>query len=251
GLQAGVGGGRARLGVHGALRDRAGRRRPRHLAGRVPHPRRGGRARGREGARPRARGQDPLAGGAALPERPAGGEGEEGHLPARPLPERGGGRVVSAPAFSVWVTGPEQGAVEAIAEELARRLAARRLVVEVLDRRTPGIDALAGEGLERRAAFVAGLLARHGVAVVVALPVAARAARERVRAELGRMIEVHEPPERPEVEIAVPEPSPGAGVEQALRTLELLDLLPRGEDRAYSEEEEREVIRRLKAFGYL
>jgi len=169
---------------------------------------------------------------------------------------------VSAPAFSVWVTGPEQGAVEAIAEELARRLAARRLVVEVLDRRTPGIDALAGEGLERRAAFVAGLLARHGVAVVVALPVAARAARERVRTELGRMIEVYarpahqapdtyEPPERPEVEIAVPEPSPGAGVEQALRTLELLDLLPRGEDRAYSEEEEREVIRRLKAFGYL
>ena len=169
---------------------------------------------------------------------------------------------MSAPAFSVWVTGPEQGAVEAFAEELARRLAAHRMAVEVLDRRTPGIDALAGEGLERRAAFVAGLLARHGVAVVLALPVAARAARERVRAELGRMIEVYarpvheattgyEPPERPEVEIAVPEPSPGAGVEQALRTLELLDLLPRGEDRAYSEEEEREVIRRLKAFGYL
>ena len=169
---------------------------------------------------------------------------------------------MSAPAFSVWVTGPDQGAVEAIAEELARRLAARRMAVEVLDRRTPGIDALAGEGLERRAACIAGLLARHGVAVVVALPVVARAARERVRAELSRMIEVYaypahgatagyEPPERPEVEIAVPEPSPGAGVEQALRTLEVLDFLPRGEDRAYSEEEEREVIRRLKAFGYL
>jgi adenylylsulfate kinase-like enzyme len=170
---------------------------------------------------------------------------------------------VSAPAFSVWVTGPEQGAVEAIAEELARRLAARRMAVEVLDRRTPGIDALAGEGLERRAAFVAGLLARHGVAAVVALPVAARAARERVRTELGRMIEVYarpahqapdttyEPPERPEVEITLPEPSPGAGVEQVLRTLEVLELLPRDEDRAYSDEEEREVIRRLKAFGYL
>jgi adenylylsulfate kinase-like enzyme len=170
---------------------------------------------------------------------------------------------VSAPGFSVWVTGPEQGAVEAIAEELARRLATRRVPVEVLDRRTPGIDALAGEGLERRAAFVAGLLARHGVAVVVGLPMPARAARERVRTELGRMIEVYarpadegsgttyEPPERPEVEITVPEASPGAGVELVLRTLEVLDLLPRGEERAYSEEEEREVIRRLKAFGYL
>jgi len=49
----------------------------------------------------------------------------------------------------------------------------------------------------------------------------------------------------------VPEPSPGAGVEQVLRTLEVLELLPRDEDRAYSDEEEREVIRRLKAFGYL
>src|SRR5206468_2385539 len=149
-----------------------------------------------------------------------------------------------------------------VGEDALEDVKARGRVVEVLDRRTPGIDALAGEGLERRAAFVAGMLARHGVAVVVARPVAARAARERVRAELDRMIEVYarpaheattgyEPPERPEVEIAVPEPSPGAGVEQALRTLEVLDLLPRGEDRAYSEEEEREVIRRLKAFGYL
>ena len=170
---------------------------------------------------------------------------------------------MSGSAFSVWVTGPDPGAADAIAEELARRLVARHLAVEVLDRRTPGIDALAGEGVERRVAFATGLLARHGVAVVVALPVAARAARERVRTELGRMIEVYarpahqapdttyEPPERPEVEITVPEPSPGAGVEQVLRTLEVLELLPRDEDRAYSDEEEREVIRRLKAFGYL
>src|SRR5256884_4262380 len=148
-------------------------------------------------------------------------------------------------------------------EALAHRLDARPWVVGVLDGRRPGLVATGGEGPGGRAAFVAGLLARHGVAVVVALPVATRAARERVRAELARMIDVYvrpaheaggrayEPPERPEVEITVPEPSPGAGVEQALRTLEVLDLLPRGEDRAYSEEEEREVIRRLKAFGYL
>jgi len=170
---------------------------------------------------------------------------------------------VSAPSFSVWVTGPDQGAAETFAEQLARRLAGRHLVVEILDSRTPGIDALAGEGLARRACFVAALLARHHVAAIVALPLATRAERERLRAELERMIEVHvrpvheggatgyEPPERPEVEVVVPELSPGAGVEQAVRTLEVLDLLPRVEDLAYSEEEEREVIRRLKAFGYL
>jgi len=60
-----------------------------------------------------------------------------------------------------------------------------------------------------------------------------------------------EPPDKPEVEIALPETSPGAGAERVIRTLEVLELLPRGEDRAYSAEEEREVIRRLKAFGYL
>jgi hypothetical protein len=166
-------------------------------------------------------------------------------------------------SFSVWVTGPDQDAAQGIAEEIARRLAGRQVPHEMLDLRTPGIDALAGDGLARRAAFVAATLARHGVASIVALPVPARAARENARAELGRMIEVYvrptpdpagtayEPPSRPEVEIIFPEARPGTGTEQVLRTLEVLDLLPRTEERAYSEEEEREVIRRLKAFGYL
>jgi len=104
---------------------------------------------------------------------------------------------VSAPAFSVWVTGPEQGAVEAIAEELARRLAARRMAVEVLDRRTPGIDALAGEGLERRAAFVAGLLARHGVAAVVAVLAVFLVVRQRKKTKPSAQSPVV-PPAEPE-----------------------------------------------------
>src|SRR2546429_1973968 len=103
-LQASVGGGRARLGMHGALRDRAARRRPRHPAGRVPHPRRRGCARGREGARPRARGQGALAGGAALPERPARGERQEGHLPGGPLPRRPGRRGVEPAALFLFGT---------------------------------------------------------------------------------------------------------------------------------------------------
>ena len=40
------------------------------------------------------------------------------------------------------------------------------------------------------------------------------------------------------------------GVDRVLSPLEVLRLLPRDETR-YSEEEEREVIKRLKAFGYL
>ena len=168
---------------------------------------------------------------------------------------------MSAPTFSVSVTGPEQPAAEEFAHRLAERLGDRHVAVEVLDARTPGIDALAGVGLERRAAFVATLLARHGVVAIVALPMPTRAAREHLRTEVGRMIEVYvrpareaagyEAPERPEVEVGLPEPSPGSGVAQVIRTLEVLDFLPRGTHRAYTEEEERQVIRRLKAFGYL
>ena len=163
-------------------------------------------------------------------------------------------------SFTVWVTGPDRRRAEAVADEIARRLAARQLRVAVLDLRTPGIDAIAGEGAENRAAFVAAMLARHGVATVVALPVATRVARQGPRAVLGRMIEVYVPsdpglpatsyeaPDRPEAEVR---DESASDVERVLHTLEVLDFLPRAEDRGYSEEEEREVIRRLKAFGYL
>jgi hypothetical protein len=167
----------------------------------------------------------------------------------------------SAAGFTVWVTGPDPRALETVADAVASRLALRRLPVETLDGRTPGIDVLSGAGLEERMTFVAGLLARHGVAAVIALG-GSRAARDRARLQLGRMIEVHvqsgevpsagyEPPDRPEIEIVPSEAAPGAGPERVLHTLEVLGLLARDETSAYSEEEEREVIRRLKSFGYL
>lgn len=165
---------------------------------------------------------------------------------------------MSASGFAVWVTGPEPDTVQAVADEIGRRLAGRDVPVEWLDARTPGIDALAGAA---GVALAAALLARHGIASVVAVQ-ATRAERERARAHIGNLVEVHvlptpgraaaayEPPARAEVEIPVPETSPAAGAERVLRTLEVLNLLS-ATDRAYSEEEEREVIRRLKAFGYL
>src|SRR4029077_12474390 len=209
-VQAGLGGRRARVGVHGALRHRAARCGARRPPGRVPHPRRRGCARRREGARPRARGEGAVAGGAALPERPAGGEGSEGDLPPRTLPGRRRGILVS---FSVWLTGPDLPAIEATADAIARRLSAREVAVEVLDFRSPGVDALAGDGVECRAAFVAEALARHGVATVVALPVPTRAARARARDDGARLSEAYvctgyspseryEVPDRLEVEIA-------------------------------------------------
>jgi len=166
-------------------------------------------------------------------------------------------------SFSVWVTGPEIDAAEAVADELARGLAARDVAVEVLDRRTPGIDALAGDDIAARAAFVARALAGHGVATIVALPVPQRAARDAVRARLAAMLEVYvrsgdeaptaayEPPDRAEVEGTVPVDSPAALAARTLRTLEVLAHLEHREDPGYSDEDERQVIRRLKAYGYL
>jgi hypothetical protein len=164
------------------------------------------------------------------------------------------------PAFAIWVTGARAGAVEAMADEIVRRLALRHVPIEVLDARTPYIEACPGTD---GAVFVAQLLVRHGVAVVIGVDAPIRAARERARAVLGRTIEVYvrpigepvpagyEPPTRPEVEIGLPEPAPGSGAERVLHTLEVLGLLARDAQAAYSEDEEREVIRRLKAFGYL
>ena len=162
---------------------------------------------------------------------------------------------MKAPGFAVWVTGPEPTRLHAIADEMARRLAERGLTVEVLDTRTPALATLADPaGVARLAA---SLLARHGVPTVIALP-ATRATRDAARDELARMIEVdvpadvpapgHEPPERAEVAVLLCEVAAGAA--RALHTLEVLRFLPAATG-GYSAEEERAVIRRLKAFGYL
>jgi hypothetical protein len=158
--------------------------------------------------------------------------------------------------FTVWVTGSEARTVEDVAAAVAARLQSRGLAVEVLDRRTPGIDAIRSDDA---VTFVADVLARHDVIVVVALPAPAQAARDRARERLGRMIEVYvpgvpapgyEPPAKAEVEAAGHDPAGGA--ERALRTLEILGFLePSGTHTGFSDEEERAVIRRLKAFGYL
>jgi hypothetical protein len=162
---------------------------------------------------------------------------------------------MSMQGFTVWVTGPDARAVDDVVAVLVGGLTGRQLTIETIDARTPGMAGLGGEAAAAAVVLAAGLLARHGVVSVVALP-GTRAIRDRARTDLGRMIEIYvpgerpgyEPPERPEVEV-VAEDAAG-GVERALRTLEVLGLVPRDEAR-YSEEEEREVIKRLKAFGYL
>ena len=162
-------------------------------------------------------------------------------------------------SFTVWVTGADTEAVRAIAADIGRALTARNIAAETLEHATCGVDAVDGP-VEQVVTFAATALARHGVATVVALRADTRAVRERARAAIPRMIEVwvrttgvagYEAPDRAEVEVTLPEPRPGAATHATLHTLEVLGFLPRRAAESYSDEEERQVIRRLKAFGYL
>ena len=165
-----------------------------------------------------------------------------------------------ANGFVVWVTGPNDVMVARVAHAIATALGRRRLDVEVLDGGTPGFNLVTGPGSDHATAFAAARLAQHDVAVVVAVPSPARALRDACRAAAARMIEVYVPggaragyeaPERPEVQVDFPETELDGAVARTLRTLEVLGHLRTRDDSAYTEEEEREVIRRLKSFGYL
>jgi hypothetical protein len=155
----------------------------------------------------------------------------------------------------VWITGPEPARLDALADEVGERLSARGLPVEVLNGRSPALTAFADPA--GAAGLSATLLARHGVTTVIALP-ATRAARDSTR-NGARLIEVdvpgtaaragHEPPDRAEVEVTGDDGTAGAAC--VMRALELLGLLAPADDPGYSPDEERAVIRRLKAFGYL
>ena len=167
---------------------------------------------------------------------------------------------MTEPGVVVWVSGPAEDTTARVATAIADRLDRRHVPTEVLTPRTPGIAPLAGDGMERRVAFVASLLVRRGVAAVVAVPCPCRAVRDEIRVIAGRFIEVYvpvgargvfEPPDRPEVQVDFPETELDAAVERTLRTLELLHYIPPADDPSYSAEEERAVIKRLKSFGYL
>ena len=128
--------------------------------------------------------------------------------------------------------------------------------VELLHADRPGLESIGTPG---GLAAVAELLAGHGVHGVVAEAGSSRAMRDEYRRRIGRMIEVYVPADDPaasweapaQAEVEVDAASGTAGVARVLRTLELLGYLKERDDVAYSPDEEREVIKRLKAFGYM
>lgn len=144
--------------------------------------------------------------GTKLREMLARGERPPAQVTRREVAEAIAGRTLETrrPAangggFTVWLTGLSGAGKSTIAEGLAEELRRRGLPVEVLDGDVVRKSLSKGLGFSRedrdenirRIGFVAGLLARNGVAVIVAAISPYRSTRDEVRASLGDFVEVH------------------------------------------------------------
>ena len=101
--------------------------------------------------------------------------------------------------FVLWLTGLSGAGKSTVASALAPRLLERGHRVEVLDGDEVRTNLCQGLGFSRqdrdtniaRIGYVAGKLAKHGVAVVVAAISPYRQARDKVRQSVTNFVEVH------------------------------------------------------------
>ncbi|HZD37347.1 MAG TPA: adenylyl-sulfate kinase [Actinomycetes bacterium] len=101
--------------------------------------------------------------------------------------------------FVLWLTGLSGAGKSTIAGAVAPRLLERGHRIEVLDGDEVRTNLCQGLGFSRedrdtniaRIGYVAGKLAKHGVAVVVAAISPYSEARDKVRASVQRFVEVH------------------------------------------------------------
>jgi adenylyl-sulfate kinase len=100
--------------------------------------------------------------------------------------------------MTVWLTGLSSAGKSSIAQAVCEQLRARGIPVELLDGDLVRRNLSHGLGFSkedrdeniRRIGFVAELLSRHGVIVVVAAISPYRALRDEVRARIGNFVEV-------------------------------------------------------------
>lgn len=101
--------------------------------------------------------------------------------------------------FTVWITGLPASGKTTLGEQVVRLLRMRGHNAELLDGDALRLTLSAGLGFSkddrdehiRRVGFVAELLARNGVGVVVAAISPYRSVRDELRRKLGRFVEVH------------------------------------------------------------
>jgi adenylylsulfate kinase len=185
--------------------------------------------------------------------------------------------------FCLWLTGLSASGKTTIARLMENSLLVRGLKVQVLDGDVIRTNLSEGLGFTRadreinlrRIAFVAELLVRHGIVVVVSAITPYQSMREEVRSKIGAFVEVYlncpleiciqrdpkglyrkalagqiqnftgiddpyETPEHPEIELKTHEESPERCLDQILTILEALKKIP-SRPEGFSAEKTREL----------
>lgn len=101
--------------------------------------------------------------------------------------------------FAVWITGLPASGKSTVAAALASELNARGEAVEVLESDAlrkiftphPRYDEAERDAFYAQIAYLGGLLARHGVAVIFAATANRRRYRDRARQQIPRFLEVY------------------------------------------------------------
>ncbi|MFH0983843.1 MAG: adenylyl-sulfate kinase [Planctomycetota bacterium] len=201
---------------------------------------------------------------------------------------------MSAEGFTVWLTGMTGSGKSTLAGMLHDQLVGLGYPCEVLDsgrirqtlNRSLGFSREEIETNLLRLAYESKLLNGHGVIAIVAAVSPYRAARDRIRADLGRFIEVYcrcplevlvkrdrdglferaqrdevahvaginapyEEPFKPEVLLNTEIEPPEACLRKMLSTLRILGHLPDAPSSAYTAEEEETIKQRLQDLGYI
>ncbi len=193
--------------------------------------------------------------------------------------------------FVIWLTGLPGSGKTTIAQLLAEELRRFGCAVEILDSDEVRRKIYSDLGFSRedrgenlkRLTFIANLLIRNGVVVIVAAVSPYRAERAEVRAELQPFVEVYlkcplevciqrhaklykeaqagqilhmtgisdpyEEPENPEIVLETDQSTAEEAIQRILLTLEQSNYLK--PDQAFSESDEEKVRQRLEALGYL
>ncbi|MCI4625056.1 MAG: adenylyl-sulfate kinase [Candidatus Magnetoovum sp. WYHC-5] len=176
--------------------------------------------------------------------------------------------------FVIWLTGFYCEGKGLLAKAVEEALLERGLKVELVNEcmlregfcenmQTTTIDAVS---LDKKAAFIAGLLLRNGIVTVVELLSPDKLLRDSMRKQIRDFIEVYvrcpadlvgdkvanyEVPEKPEVIIDTQTEDAQVGTRKIIKTLEALHYVMVVDYNDYSDDEADEIKNRLESLGYL
>jgi len=194
--------------------------------------------------------------------------------------------------FTVWLTGFSGSGKSTIAKKLTEELLKRNVELEVLDGDVVRTNLSKGLSFSKedrninilRIGFVAELLSRHGVAVIISAISPYREVREAVRKKINNFVEVYvnapievceerdvkglykrarsgeikeftgisdpyEPPLKPEVICYTDKESVTESVNKIIRSLEMLGYIPEKSEQLLQRGEEELVRDHLKSIG--